>query len=250
MKIAGGPRSQHGGGEGVARQGRDLPEHEPARARETEKMRRGGPPPALAPRGQRGREGGVHLDASLRCRQGKGGGFAGEDPDHGRGGGKRSRSRKMPSGSTASRRRIHACQHMKTPSVLETFVGIRVRVELQDGVEIVGILDDVSFPQINLTMVDVVVRGFEDVFTEAPPPENVRAMVDSGKQLVIICQRRQRVERKMDRIFVTGHRIKYVHCPDRVSMAKQLAVADKRIAQAHNMYSRGVRPDKKRRSHQ
>ena len=134
--------------------------------------------------------------------------------------------------------------------VLETFVGIRVRVELQDGVEIVGILDDVSFPQINLTMVDVVVRGFEDVFTEASPPENARAMVDSGRQLVIICQRRQRVERKMDRIFVTGHRIKYVHFPDRVSMAKQLAVADKRIAQAHNMYSRGVRPDKKRRSHQ
>ena len=136
--------------------------------------------------------------------------------------------------------------------VLETFVGIRVRVELRDGVEIVGVLDEVSFPFINLILLDATVHDFEDVFVPVEPISRAVAATVSGSsagkgQLVVMRQRRQPTLRRMDRIFVAGHRIQYVHFPDRISMGRQLVVADKRIAQAKNMYSRGARPDKKPR---
>jgi small nuclear ribonucleoprotein (snRNP)-like protein len=139
--------------------------------------------------------------------------------------------------------------------VLETFVGIRVRVELRDGVEIAGVLDEVSFPLINMILLDVVVHGFEDEFVPVAPTARMAAAASSSdrpgtdgvERRVVLRQRRRPTERRMDRIFVAGHRIQYVHFPDRVSMARQLAVADKRIAQAQNMYSRGIRPDKKPR---
>ena len=141
--------------------------------------------------------------------------------------------------------------------VLETFVGIRVRVELRDGIEVIGILDEVSFPFMNLVLLDVVVHDFEDVF-EPPEPlptsaTEIADMTTTGADLsapaplVVLRQRRRLKKRTMDRIFVAGHRIQYVHFPDRVTMARQLAIADKRIAQATNIYSRGVRPDKKPR---
>ena len=158
-----------------------------------------------------------------------------------------SRARRKTQASRNQSRRHRVPRIMKTlVPVLETFIGIRVRVELRDDVEIVGILDEVSFPFMNLIMLDVVVHEFEDVFE--PTPQSMLPWDDRHQQMVVIRQRRQPKQRKMDRIFISGHRIQYIHFPDHVSVSKQLAIADKRVIQARKIYSRGVRPDKKPRS--
>mgnify|MGYP006090802795 CR=1 FL=1 len=116
---------------------------------------------------------------------------------------------------------------------------MRVTIEMKNDTEVQGILDEVMYPSMNCVLTDCVVTRTVLEFQS-------NELLGKSKSLQPIVQRATRSQLNVDRTFVHGSTIRFVHFPDRISVHKQLAFADKIAQSSKQLYERGVRKDKKK----
>ncbi len=109
--------------------------------------------------------------------------------------------------------------------LLESLVGMRVCVELKNDTRVVGKLEEVRFPTMNLVFEEATLE--QPVYTSAGTVE-IEARTPT------------------DAVHVSGRLIRYVHIPDGVNVIKLMRRREMEKIQADLKYSRSVRKDKKR----
>ena len=119
---------------------------------------------------------------------------------------------------------------------------MRVTIEMKNDTEVQGILDEVMYPSMNCVLTDCVVTRTVLEFQS----KSMNELLGKSKSLQPIVQRATRSQLNVDRTFVHGSTIRFVHFPDRISVHKQLAFADKIAQSSKQLYERGVRKDKKK----
>jgi small nuclear ribonucleoprotein (snRNP)-like protein len=128
--------------------------------------------------------------------------------------------------------------------LLSTYIGVRVTIELKNDTEIIGILDEVLFPSMNIVLVDANILRTTFEFNSKDYNGDTHMWLGKSKSFQSIIQRATQSQIHVDRTFVHGSTIRYVHFPDHVNVSKQLAKADKITQSSKQLYERGVRPDK------
>ena len=140
--------------------------------------------------------------------------------------------------------KIHIPKSFRTLlPLLTTYIGIQVTLELKNDTEITGTLDEVMYPSMNCILVHCTMKS---ITFEFDPQEDLGQRTGNTKSIRPCIQWARTKEVAVDRTFVHGSTIRYVHFPDRVNVHKQLAVADRNTRSTKQLYDRGVRPEKKR----
>jgi small nuclear ribonucleoprotein (snRNP)-like protein len=130
--------------------------------------------------------------------------------------------------------------------LLNTYVGVQVTIELKNNTEIIGILDEVLYPSMNCILIRCRMKSTVYEFDPRDHQGDTDVWLGKSKSTKPIVQWARTKEIRVDRTFVHGSTIRYVHFPDHVNVEKQLASADKKVKSTKQLYDRGVRQDKKK----
>lgn len=163
-----------------------------------------------------------------------------------------STSSRQQSSRSSSKSKSKSSNKLRAPKsfrtlipLLDTYVGQQVTVELKNDTEIVGIIDEVMYPKMNLVLVNCIIKRVVFEFNPNDYNGDEEMWLGKSKSFRPVVQWAQPQIMRVDRTFVQGSTVRYVHFPDRVSVHKQLAAADKSARSSKQLYERGVRPTKK-----